>query len=465
MGNLLWPYALALMLLYGWHGSAAAAVPQAAAPAAVADTAVSIVPGATLSISVDGEAELSGNYTVDSSGNIQLSISDEEGNNRQQWSVFVADKTAGEATAAVVSSLKKYLLAPKVHLVIASVPGIHIDVVSVATRKSGSVLLPEHSHLSDAIGLVGYTDRADLAHVRILRIVPGPPPAAHGAQPAPGQAAPGAATRQPGPRATAPDGAVSQPGTTTASLLPPPAPQPERAVMLVDYSAYQRGQSNVDPELRDGDRIIIERLPDTPSGPTPFPIVRVEGEVGREISLPWAKGMTVKDALQAAGGVSPTANREKIGLYRTVNGSVQETDLNYDELEAGHVDNQSLQAGDLIRVDRLDRSQQFAVAGEVLHPMSFAWRPGEKITVSKAIEQAGGLKKDGDTRGVLRKGYLVDVTKSRDLPFDLKQVAKGKQNDMPVDPGDVILIPPKQKRPSIWMQVLSVAVHFLPFGL
>jgi polysaccharide export outer membrane protein len=48
--------------------------------------------------------------------------------------------------------------------------------------------------------------------------------------------------------------------------------------------------------------------------------VRVTGAVGKPVSLDFKKGMTVFDAIEAAGGVTPFANKKKAELIRTISG-------------------------------------------------------------------------------------------------------------------------------------------------
>lgn len=81
----------------------------------------------------------------------------------------------------------------------------------------------------------------------------------------------------------------------------------------------------------------------------------------------------------------------------------------------------------------------------------------------QAIARAGDLSKKADHhRGILSKGYLLDPTRARPVPFDPDLVKKGQQPNMEIDPGDAVFIEQRKKRPTIWQQLLPLALHFLP---
>lgn len=80
--------------------------------------------------------------------------------------------------------------------------------------------------------------------------------------------------------------------------------------------------------------------------------VRVTGAVMTPISMPYARGMSVLDAILAAGGVSDVASSNRAKLYRTINESLVEVDVRLgDILLRGRLEtNFSLQPGDVITV-------------------------------------------------------------------------------------------------------------------
>jgi len=411
-------FSVVAALLLGTAGTVTApAGAQTQTPAIAADLeakpTTKIIPGCVLGVTVTDEAQLTGLYPVDAKGAIHFTLTDDEGGHKQEWTVSVKDKTADEARTAIAESLKTYLVAPEVQVVIAKLPRVRVEITGPA-RTTGKLELSTNAHLSDAMAACGYTPRADLANVRILR-------------------------------------RESEDGKA-----------PKVHTIAVNFAAFIRGESNDDPALQTGDKIILPALPE----PTPEPkVARIVGEVVREASIPLSPGMTLHDAFDRAGGLKETADREKIRVVRGSDGRIFEVEA--DKVEANDpVHNLPLGPGDLIIVGMRDRSLRYAVLGEVAEQKTFDWNPKEKVTLLSALEQAGGLTKRGDARkGLLRKGYLLNPTQTRDLPFDLEQIAKGKQPDWEIEPGDAIFIPPKQRRPNVLQQILPMVLRFLPFGL
>lgn len=80
--------------------------------------------------------------------------------------------------------------------------------------------------------------------------------------------------------------------------------------------------------------------------------VRVTGAVRIPRSLPYARGMSVLDAVLEAGGVNEVAAGNRAKLYRRVGNELQEFDLRLDDiLLRGRLDtNYEIQPGDVLTV-------------------------------------------------------------------------------------------------------------------
>lgn len=80
--------------------------------------------------------------------------------------------------------------------------------------------------------------------------------------------------------------------------------------------------------------------------------VSVTGAVQHPVSAPWHQGMTVLDAILAAGGVNVFAAADQTVLYRKVDGNVQAYRVRLDQiLQSGNLaTNYPLQPGDVITV-------------------------------------------------------------------------------------------------------------------
>lgn len=375
--------------------------------------ATKITPGCTVSVTVKNEPGLSGTFTIEEAGEIRFTLADDEGGNKTEWSVAVKGKTTNEAHAAITESMKKYLTAPEVSVVIVKLPRVIVEITG-PVQKPGRLEIAPGSHLSDALALALYKPNADLANIRILR-----------------------KAKKEGEK-----------------------PQ----TIAVDFAAFSSGASDDDPILQSGDKIYLLAMP-VIAPPEELRYVRAVGEVSREVQHPFTKGMKVRDLLERAGGLKPTADREKMRLVRGADGKVLELDA--DKVEADDpLYNMPLSPNDLLIVGVRDQSLVVAVLGEVLQPSTLPIKAGEKLTLLEVVERAGGLTKQADARkGLLRKNFLRNPAQTRDMPIDLDKIKKGEHPNFEIEPGDAIMIPPRQRRPSFFQQLLPIMFRFLPFGI
>ena len=368
-----------------------------------------IVSGATLSVEVEGEEAISGNYIVTKKGEIHLVLSEPSGKFIQEWDVAVKNMTSEEARLAIVASLKIYLKRPVATLKILDIPHVTLGVYGEVAH-TGTLRLPPASKLSDALTQAQIINGGDISQVYLRRERP------------------------------------DKPGSY--------------AMTNYDLTQAVSGEEG-DPTLRDGDKIYVWRRPEEKGVPIPNQ-VRVIGEVkhpdgvGFEILI----GMRVIDAINACGGLSPTADRSKIYLGRR---SGETLTLRSDKLEARDAEqNVELKPGDLLIVNRSDRSQVFAVMGEVGEPRTFQIPPGGKIKASLALQLAGGFSKKADThKAMIAKGYLLNPTGATPIPFDPEMVKQKLSADPELEAGDVLFIEAKKRRPNLLQQILPLALRFI----
>lgn len=406
-------FLLLLMTLFLFPIGAGA---QNAAPDRDATPATRLTAGCAVHVNVEGEDSLSGDFEIDAAGELHFTLDDGFGKHAEKWAVLVLNKTTDEAQNAIVSSLKPFLKRPQVTFIITRIPRLHIE-VSGAVANEGRVELPLSARLSDLLNVCACKENADFAHVRIFR-------------------------------------------KTKRDPAKPDAPL-HTQIVAIDYEKYLRGETDDDPALEPNDKVLIaEREAIAPPKPTEY--VRVVGEVGREIAIPVTGNLTVSDALGRAGGLLPTADAEKIYLVRGSDGKYLE--INAEEAQKGNpVHNLALGPRDLLIVGKRDQSLIYSVGGEVKTPRTLAWKAADHLTLTGALEQAGGVTKNGDRRkGLLRKNFLRDPNKGRLIVFDLELIARKKQVDWEIDAGDDIFIPPKQHRPSLFQQIMPLMMHFLP---
>lgn len=400
------------------------AAAQAPLRAPVATMETKIIPGCLLSIAVDGEPEISHTYLVDGRGAVHFTISDSTGQNKQEWDVVVKGKNAIDARAVVTESLSSYFKNPEVHVSLVRVPGLHVE-ISGEVQHAGAFVLPYNSRVSDLLGAALTKPGADLTNILIRRL----------------------------------NSQAKTPGAATS--------------INVDYTTAAPDDSD-DPKLEEGDKIYVLKLKEA-SVPVELQIVRVVGEINTNVrdvvngtvqredgvAIPITNKMTLKDVLERIGGLKETADRTHLYLGR-MDGTTRT--LSADKIEGDDPEqNIKVKAGDLVIVPKRDRSQVFAVLGEVNMPNTFEYRSGDKMRLLQAIARAGDLSKKADHhRGILSKGYLLDPTRARPVPFDPDLVKKGQQPNMEIDPGDAVFIEQRKKRPTIWQQLLPLALHFLP---
>lgn len=189
------------------------------------------------------------------------------------------------------------------------------------------------------------------------------------------------------------------------------------------YDFLINGKNDVNPSLANGDIVMI---------PTYIKRVEVKGEFKRNGIFEAKEGETVSDMVRYAGGFSPEAQSDHIGLYRvgkytteykdvTDPGSVQIS--NGDKLECGKKNTK-----------RIDNS--VTVEGAVFAPGVFEYTEG--LTLKDLIEKAGGLTENAFlNRGVVTR-YKDDYTLEA-LNFNVLDASNGSAN-IALKANDVITI-------------------------
>lgn len=103
-------------------------------------------------------------------------------------------------------------------------------------------------------------------------------------------------------------GWVQESGASYVYLRRPGSPE-----MRLDIEGLVRGDEQKDPALRPGDTLFV---PDAD-------VFYVIGQIGKPGALPLKPGMTIREALALAGGVTATGSSNKVGLIR---GGAKEVD-------------------------------------------------------------------------------------------------------------------------------------------
>ena len=107
---------------------------------------------------------------------------------------------------------------------------------------------------------------------------------------------------------------------------------------------------------------------------------------------------------------------------------IRQGDLRYDI---------SLQSGDYIYIPS-GLSKEVYILGEVNNPMLFAFR--ENMPMSRTLAQAEGFTPDADLKRIhILRGSLTNPSV---LMINFKEVLEGRAKEVPLEPGDVIYVPP-----------------------
>jgi polysaccharide export outer membrane protein len=176
------------------------------------------------------------------------------------------------------------------------------------------------------------------------------------------------------------------------------------------YDYLLRGDASGDVRLENGDIVFV---------PVHGPEVRITGEVNRPAIYELKDAETLADLVNAAGGFSATAGRQRLQIERITppsqrSGSGRDRvilEVTSDQLAGGNVPALRVEAGDVVHVEPVDLRvrSRIAVTGNV-------WLPGVQgfvggMTVSQAIRRAGGAKPDSYLGEVLIDRLETDSTR------------------------------------------------------
>ena len=342
---------------------------------AQAPAAQTLDAGARIHITVAGEPDVSSDYTLDSAGNVTLLYVNQ---------VHLAGLTPGAAADKLASKdyLGKFYRNPQVVVTELGAGGITVEVDGAVTAQ-GPRLVRTDSRLNDVMQVAGPALDADLAGVKIT----------HGA--------PGAG-----------------PHTTTDT---------------VNYLAFLNSQDVTgNPALHDNDVIYVPRKANVAI------LIVVRGEVAKPGRLTVPAATTVADAIQAAGGLTPNADRSAVAIQHA--NTTQQIPINYDTALHTPTDttaNPVLLDGDIVIVKTSATPNVYTITGAVRQPGEYDLTQ-PNFSLAQAIGKAAGLSD---------RPKLKEITITRTPPGGRVQTIKLDASDPNVQastlvqPGDNINIP------------------------
>ncbi len=237
-----------------------------------------------------------------------------------------------------------------------------------------------------------------------------------------------------------------------------------RETLYVDLGRALDGDPAENLELADQDRLVVHPVWDTSFRET----VTVDGEVQRPGEIELTRGMTVRDLVFKAGGVTRDAYAGVAHLYRTDRATKEVTIHTFDlgkALAGDPAENLALQ--DLDRVT-IHSAYEFAFRQKV-YAGGFVNSPGEfpyatNMRVRDLVLAARGLKEEaylGQAELVRRVVPGGEEARTFTLTFDLGKALAGDPSDnLPLEPYDRLFVKRIPEWRETWKIELKGEVRF-----
>ena len=306
--------------------------------------------------------------------------------------VKVTGMTTMQAAQEITTQLKKFMKNPQVTVELLEAGKMQVT-VSGEVKNPGVVALPYGARLIDSIMAAGgYTPTADLSKVK-----------------------------------------VSRPGSESSAT--------------VDLSKFLlSGDASTNITVSTGDTIFV------PSSEGTIGSILVLGAVLQAGPRPLTQGMTVREAVMAAGGPTPLADLNNITLRHE--GSTDTTVIDYSKITSGDVAaNPQLKPGDVIMIAARELMGTYTIQGAVGLPAKYDLKG--KTTITEAIAIAGGVRgkaKLNDVRILRSSGGQTQT-----LTAKVNDIYSGKSPNIELQDQDNIYVPEAGQKTD-FMKVLSVAV-------
>jgi polysaccharide export outer membrane protein len=253
--------------------------------------------GDILHLAVIGQADLTGDFAVDSEGMVALPV---------LGKVKAAEMSTKELERKLTTLLADgYIKRPQVSVSMQEFKSQRVFVTGEVLKPGPYALKVDRSLLALVSDIGGFTPNAG-HEIVVIR-----PPAGVGAPVLPTAAVP------PDPAAT----------DAAPPSVPPPAAGmtfevPGAEVFRVSVQELQSGNPERNILLRAGDTVYVPRAAQ----------VYISGSVARPGPIRFQEGMTLLQALTVAGGVTERGSQKRAKVLRTVNGKKQEVKIQLTDL-------------------------------------------------------------------------------------------------------------------------------------
>jgi len=167
--------------------------------------------------------------------------------------------------------------------------------------------------------------------------------------------------------------------------------------------------------------------------------ISVIGAVRQPGNLAFAGRWTLLEALTAAGGLSDAHGAVIHVLRRAENSLSDQVSIRADDLlvRADPRVNIPIYPGDLINVPG-DIEVTVYCLGEIQKPGPVTFKSSQRISLLTTIAQAGGMTDRASSKIVIKR---TDINgKTTEIAADFKRILAGKESDVELQPGDVIVV-------------------------
>jgi protein involved in polysaccharide export with SLBB domain len=198
----------------------------------------------------------------------------------------------------------------------------------------------------------------------------------------------------------------------------------------VDYSRNDPSTNLQNPVLMAGDEVVFSKK-SSAVPPAKAGTVFVLGAVLRPGQVQISEGMGLRQAVQAVGGFAPNADRSRVRIERGSGPLVY--NLSEDDSDA------PLQDGDQIVVEAFNQPRYVEILGQIRSPGMIRYEDG--MTLGQAILRSGGPSASAviDRVELRRQGEAEEK-----ITVNYSEIEKGYRGDLPLQPGDRIIIPGKR---------------------
>lgn len=348
---------------------------------AAVDDAQILGPGDRVRITVLDEPDVSRDAVLDADGYVSLAMLDR---------FKLGGMTTVDASVAMESALKTYIVGPKVTIELLEVGKKRVFVVG-DVKKPGPLALDPDAKLIEAVTTAELLETADLTKITIRR---------------------------------------------------------KSLVQQADLTLYLSGK-DLTPNLaiQPGDTIIVPRKDMTQSAQT----VLVIGEVNKSGALPLKSGMTIREVIAAAGGITANADTSRITLKHE--GDTQGQTIDFSRAQSGDLlANVTIAGGDTLFVPKIDNGY-YTIQGAVNAPGQYLVKEG--ITIEEATAMAGGVSKEAridDIQVIHTQGGAIRTEK-----VNLKNIYAGKTQTLVIRAGDRLYVPSRKESKSFLDILTSLA--------